>query len=93
MTPHKIITLIERYEQELAALGVPKRRIDTSRTFASLTRDEMLAHAHYLCTGVKEFAPDPERQRKTGSHLTAVQMCLSFAGIYTLAELMEHNRP
>jgi len=42
---------------------------------------------------VKKYALDPEKQRKTGSHLTAVQMCLSFAGWYTLEELMCHNRP
>ncbi|MDB4992555.1 MAG: hypothetical protein JWL75_800 [Parcubacteria group bacterium] len=93
MTPIKILNLIERYEQELAALGVPKQRIDVTRTFASLTKDEMLAHAHCLCTGVKEYATDPDRQRKTGSHLSAIQMCLSFAGLYTLEELMDHNRP
>lgn len=93
MTPQKIIATIERYEQELAALGVPKQRIDITRTFGSLTREELLAHAHYLCDGVKEFAQDPKMLRKTGSHLTAVQMCLSFAGWYTLEELMAHNKP
>lgn len=92
MTPERIISLITRYETELAALGVPKRRIDTSRTFQSLSCDETLAHAHYLCDGVKAYALDPEKQRKTGSHLTAIQMCLSFAGLYTLADLMEHNK-
>lgn len=93
MIPQKIISLIERYERELAELGIPKRRMDPSRTFASLSREEMLAHARYLCDGVKAYAQDPELLRKTGSHLTAVQMCLSFAGLYTLAELMEQNRP
>lgn len=93
MIPQKIVSLIEQYEKEIAALGISKRRMDPSRTFASLSREELLAHAHYLCDGVKEYALDPELQRKTGSHLTAVQMCLSFAGLYTLQELMEHNRP
>lgn len=45
MTPQKIISLIERYELELAALGVPKKRMDPTRMFDSLTRDERLAHA------------------------------------------------
>ena len=93
MTPEKIIEIIEMYERRLEVSGVPKTRIDPKRTFASLSREEILAHAHFLCDGVKEFARDPERQRRAGSHLTAIQMCLSFAGWYTLADIMNHNRP
>jgi hypothetical protein len=66
--------------------------MDPKRTFASLTVVEILAHAHFLCDGVKQLALDPERQRRAGSHLTVVQMCLSFAGWYTLEELMNHNK-
>ncbi len=52
-----------------------------------------MTHAHYLYDDIKEFAMDPQKQRKAGSHLTAIQMCLSFAGWYTLQEIMDHNRP
>jgi len=93
MTPQKIISVIEMYEKRFHAENIPKIRMDPKRTFESLTREERLAHAHFLCDGVKKYALDPEKQRKTGSHLTAVQMCLSFAGWYTLEELMCHNRP
>jgi len=67
--------------------------MDPERTFESLTRDERLAHAQFLCDRVKELARYPEKRRKMGSHLTAVQLCLSFAGWYTLEELMNHNKP
>lgn len=93
MTTEKIISIVEMYEERLRAAGVPKIRMDPSRTFASLSRDEILAHAHYLTDDVKEYAEQPDKLRKTGSHLTAIQMCLSFAGWYTLEELMNHNRP
>lgn len=93
MTPEKITSVIEMYEERLHAKKIPKIRINPKRTFASLRTDEMLAHAHFLCDGVKEYAKDPEMQRKAGSHLTAVQMCLSFAGWYTLEDIMNHNRP
>jgi hypothetical protein len=93
MVPQKIISLIERYEQELAELGISKERMDPSRTFASLSREEALAHAHFLCSGVKEYAAEPKRKGKTGRHLASVQLCLSFAGLYTLQDLMEHNKP
>lgn len=93
MTPEKIISVVEMYEQRLKSEGIPKIRMDTKRTFGSLQRIEILSHAHFLCDGVKELARNPAKQRKTGSHLTAIQMCLSFAGWYTLKELMNHNRP
>jgi hypothetical protein len=93
MTPQKIIAIVKRYEQELAALGVHKKRMDPSRAFSTLSRDEALSHAYYLCDGVQEYAKDPEKAGKTGRHLASIQMCLSFAGLYTLAELMNHNKP
>lgn len=93
MAPEKIISIIEMYEKRLLEADVPKVRMDPKRTFESASVAERLAHAHFLCDGVKEYARSPLRQRKTGSHLTAVQMCLSFAGWYTLEDLMNHNRP
>ena len=92
MTPEKIISVVNMYERRLQVASVPKIRIDPKRTFASLRRDEILAHAHFLTDGLKELALNQEKQRKAGSHLTAIQMCLSFAGWYTLEELMNHNR-
>lgn len=93
MTPEKIISVIEMYEKRLREEGVPKTRLDPKRAFESASVAELLAHAHFLCDGVKEYAKDSKKRRKTGSHLTAVQMCLSFAGWYTLEDLMNHNRP
>jgi hypothetical protein len=93
MTPEKIISIIKMYEERLCAAGVPKLRMDQHKNFGQLTKEQLLAHAHFLCAGVKLYAKIPSRQRKTGSHLTAVQMCLSFAGWYTLDDLMAHNRP
>ncbi len=92
MTPEKIISVVEMYETLLLRRGIPKVRMDPKRTFGSMDPLELMAHAHYLCDGVKEYAVNPEQQRKAGSHLTAVQMCLSFANIFTLEELMNHNR-
>ncbi len=93
MTPEKIISVIEMYEERLRMEGISKVRMDPKRTFESTNKNERLMHAHFLCDGVKEYAKDSQRQRKAGSHLTAIQMCLSFAGWYTLEELMNHNRP
>lgn len=92
MTPQKIIALADKYEQVLAVLHTPKKRMDPNRTFASLTKKGMLAHAHHLCASVKKCAADPEKYGKANRHLAALQMILSFAGLYTLGELMEQNR-
>lgn len=93
MTPEKIFAVVSRYETELSQLGVVPTRIDTSRTFGDCTHVELLAHAAYLCIGAKEFASRPEKFGKANRHLTAIQMCLSFVGMYTLDDLMSHNRP
>lgn len=92
MTPEKILSLVAMYAAGLIITDTPKVRFEPSRTFKSASQKELLAHAHYLCDGTKEFAGDPARFDKANRHLTAIQMCLSFAGIYTLEELMEHNR-
>jgi hypothetical protein len=93
MKPEKILSVLAIYEHRLCAEGIPKRRMNPSRTFESLNKEEILAHAHYLIDGAKELAIDPERQRRAGSHLSSIQVCLSFAGWYTLQELMDHNKP
>ncbi|MDB5225775.1 MAG: hypothetical protein JWL87_727 [Candidatus Adlerbacteria bacterium] len=93
MTPEKIISTIEMYEEKLRAAGIPKTRSPEHLSFRELTVAELLAHAHYACDNVKVLARDPAKQRRTGSHLTVVQMCLSFAGWYSRGELMAHNYP
>lgn len=39
------------------------------------------------------FVDSPAKYGKANRHLTAIQMCLSFAGLYTLNDLMSHNKP
>ena len=88
-----MVAVIEMYERHFKMYGVPKARLDQKRTFASAAKTELLAHAHFLCDGVKEFARNPEKFGKANRHLAAIQMLLSFAGRYTLEDLMNHNRP
>lgn len=88
----KIISVVEMYEEKLYKAGVPKIRMDTKRTFASLNKEEMLAHAYFLIDGVKESAKE-DKLGKMNRHLSSIQMCLSFAGWYTLEDLMNHNKP
>jgi len=82
---------VARYRSRFEHEGVPKVRMNPETLFTS--REEMLAHAHYLLDGVEEYARDSKRKGKTGRHLGSIQTLLWVAGWYTLAEIMEHNKP
>lgn len=93
MTPRKMLSVVKMYEHHLNQEDIPKKQMDPGRTFKSLGDKELLSHAHFLIDDAKEYASDPKKQAKANRYLTAIQMCLSFAGWYTLEELMSHNRP
>jgi len=93
MTPERMLKLVNAYEMRLGLMNIPKKQMQKSRTFESLDKDEMKAHAHFLCDGVKEYANDPDKWGRANRHFTAIQMLLSFAGLYTLENLMNHNKP
>lgn len=93
MTQQKILEVVAFYRKQFEEKKIPKKRADVSLTLQSLTSGERLAHAHFLLDGIEEYAKDPERTGKTGRHLGAVQMILTYEGWYTLGELMNHNRP
>jgi hypothetical protein len=92
VTPEHLLKLLDRYENELVLGQIPKKRMDVSKCFSSISPLDRLAHAHYLIEGCRAAARDLSTWDKANRHLTAIQMCMSFAGLYSLAELMEHNR-
>lgn len=93
MNAKKVISVVGMYEERLRKEGVPKIRMDPGRTLASLSKEELLAHAHYLIDGVREYARHFGKRGKMWRHFSSIQMCLSFAGWYTLEDLMNHNKP
>jgi hypothetical protein len=93
MKPEKIQAVVEMYRRMFEAKNIPKARMSRDKTFGQATSEERLAHAHYLLDGVIEYSKMPGKEGKTGRHLTAVQMLLSFENWFTLGELMDHNRP
>lgn len=52
----------------------------------------MLAHAHYLLDGIKEYVGDSEKWDKANRHFVSVQMLLWQNGWYALIDLTNHNR-
>jgi hypothetical protein len=93
MTPDKILAVAQMYSTILQAQGISPTRIDTSCSFATQTNSSLLQHALHLCVGITELAGDSGKIGKANRHLAAAQMCLSFAGLYTLDELRSHNEP
>ena len=92
MTPEKIRDVVTFYHSTLTQAGIQPQRINVHSSFGSVSQTALLAHAHYLCEGVLNMNI-AQHYGKANRHLTAVQMCLSFAQWYTLHELREHNRP
>lgn len=92
MTAKKISDVVALYRRRLEAEGIPKTRFETGRKFSTASHAELLAHAHYLLDGVTKYCEIPGKEGKTGRHLAAAQMCLSFAGWFTLDDLLSHNR-
>ena len=93
MTKDKILAVVSLYREQFESRGIPKKRMDPTRTLGSLSSEERLAHAHFLLDGIATYAQQPDQQGKTGRHLASVQMILSFENWYTLEELMNQNRP
>lgn len=93
MTPEKIKEVVSKYQADLTRTKVTPQRISETKKFGECSQEEILSHAAYLCVNILSFIENPEKFAKANRHLTAIQMCLSFANIYTLKEIMNHNRP
>ena len=95
MDIHKITQILTEYKNYLESKNVYANRIQTNKTFRDYKDDPLLilSHALYLVHGALVIAQNKDKYGKLNRHLTAAQMCLSFAGVYTLDELMAHNKP
>ena len=92
MEPEKIRSVVALYRTRFEAEGIPKKRMAVEQCCPK-TKEEMLAHAHYLLDGVDEFSRNPEKVGKTGRHLASVQTLLVVTGWYSLEDVMNHNKP
>ena len=91
MKRKKILEVCNSYKKMLEEKDVEPKRWDVQRPFSESRLDERMSHALYLIGNISSF--DPQRQYdKLNRHFTAIQMCLSFAGMFTLEDLMSHNR-
>jgi len=93
MKPIEIKYIALAYQEQLIEHKIPAERMNPiNKTFRDMDSDELLMHAHYLCQNIFRFLPDDRKWDKVNRHFAAMQMCLSFAGWYTLDQLRDHNK-
>lgn len=92
MTPETVLQVVEHYEAVLSVFPIAPVRVDTTSP-GPFSVKELIAHAKYLLPGIKEFATQEGKWGKTNRHLASVQMFLLMAGIFSLEDVMNHNRP
>jgi len=92
MTNDHIRNLVKYYEHKLYMDRVKPEQMEKTFKFSKLTTSEILSHAYWLCINIHNYIGQAGSEGKVGRHLASIQMCLSFAGKYTLEELMDHNR-
>lgn len=93
MTPAEIIALTNQLEWLLTRQHIPKVQVPPGSYFGKMKKEQLLAHANFLCDEVRKYADDSEHWGKANRLFASLQMCLSFAGWYTLQELQMMNRP
>ena len=92
MTPEKVQGNLGIYRDCLERMGVQAERMNPERTFKSMSEAELLRHALHLVESVEKLVAENAALDKIGRHYAFLQACLSFAGWYTLEELMSQNR-
>jgi len=90
MTADKIREVIAIYRKKFEEMGIPKRRFP----HGSLPKsdNDFLAHCHGILDEMEKFIQE-NRMEKVFRWLGFIQGCLWRAGIYTVEELKNHNRP
>jgi hypothetical protein len=92
MTPASVLEVVKSYEAILTIFPTPPARLDTNKP-GPFAIKELIAHAKYLLPGIKELALQEGKWGKANRHLASVQMFLLMAGVFSLEDLMNHNRP
>lgn len=94
MTPEKVLEVLDLYEEAFTRSGIGKIQIkfDSKLSGAVATTLGALAHCHGMIDEMRQFVAEG-RMDKVFRWLGFMQGVLWTNGWYTLAELMDHNRP
>lgn len=94
MTPEKVLEVLDVYEAAFKRSDIGKIQVkfDTRLKGAVQTTLFALMHSHGMIDEMRQFVADG-RMDKVFRWLGFIQGVLWTNGWYTLAELMDHNRP
>ncbi len=87
----KVLEVIDVYRNHFEKLGIPKLDAPHNQ-FMNRASYNMLAHCHGMLDEMEKFVAEG-RMEKAFRWLGFIQGCLWSAGLYTLEELKNHNRP
>ena len=94
MSPENVLKVVEEiYEPALQELDIPRTNIDPAGTLGSLSAEELLEYAYFLCDVIRDYAKCPSCRDKVNQSFATLQAVLSFADLYTLVQLQEHRQP
>jgi len=90
MTEDKVREVLAIYRKKFEELSVPQAQFP----YSSLPKsdDDSLAHCHGMLDDMEAFLQDA-RMEKVYRWLGFIQGCLWRAGVYTVEEMANHNRP
>ncbi len=90
MGEKELMRVIGRYRRYFEENGIPKSLVrDDAR---GITHADALAHCHTMLDDIEGFSM-PKNLGKAFRWLGFVQGVLAVYGVYTIAEMREHNRP
>jgi 8-oxo-dGTP pyrophosphatase MutT (NUDIX family) len=90
MDSNKILEVVEGYDELFENLGIPAIQFLYGKKPKS--KKEILGHCRWMIIGIKEFIRKGKRE-KAKRHLGFIQGCLWTSHLFSLTELMDHNRP
>jgi hypothetical protein len=89
MTDGQIRRVLATYRKKFEEMGVPKKQ---GAHISFPTDSEFLAHCHGMLDQMEVFIQEG-RTPKVFRWLGFLQGCLWRAGVYTIEEMKNHNRP
>ena len=91
MTPEIMMDNIDMYRSRLREENIQCVRMDVTKKYSSLTRREMLEHAHYLADKIKQNLERRKSWERCIREFTIIQCFLGFIGWYSADDLMRHT--
>jgi len=92
MTDEKVVEVLSLYAKTVDDMGYSLRKIEADAEIDMESVPFALSHIRWMCDETKTFITEGRRE-KAMRWLGFMQGALWLAGVFTLTDLMNHNRP